>query len=264
MDSYEQRKERRIERYRRRAERLTAQGLARLCQADAVANRIPMGQPVLVGHHSERRHRRDLEKIRASTVKGFGALAEAKEWERRAEAAESSTAVSSDDPTAVEKLRQKLAALESRRDDVKAAYKARGERGDYVLTNLGANILRVKERIAGLERRADRESSEQDIGGIRLVENVEGNRLQLFFPSKPTDEVRRRLKRDGFRWSRTEGAWQRHLNEAARSAAKSLVQSLAAQAASPADAPVAAPATSSREGMCCSCGERVSHCRCEF
>src|SRR5258708_7640333 len=123
MDSYEQRKERRIERYRRRAERLTAQGLARLCQADAIANKIPMGQPVLVGHHSERRHRRDLERIRASTVKGLGALTEAKEWERRAEAAETGNAVSSDDPTAAQKLRQKLAALEARRDELKAGFK---------------------------------------------------------------------------------------------------------------------------------------------
>jgi hypothetical protein len=258
MDSYDQRKERRIALYRRRAERLAAEGLARLGQA--VANQIPTGQPVLIGHHSERRHRRDLEKIRASTAKGFRALTEAKDWERRAEAAESSTAVSSDDPSAVQKLREKLAALEAGRDELKAAFKARGERGDYVLTNLGANILRVKERIASLEIRAGRESSEQEIGGIRLVENVEGNRLQLFFPSKPTDEIRSRLKRDGFRWSRAEGAWQRHLNEAARSAAKFLLESLAAQAASPA----ASRLDESGEGTCCSCGERVSHCRCEM
>ena len=31
--------------------------------ADGIARHIPMGQPILVGHHSERRHRRDLDRI---------------------------------------------------------------------------------------------------------------------------------------------------------------------------------------------------------
>jgi hypothetical protein len=33
--------------------------------------------------------------------------------------------------------------------------------------------------------------------------------VQLIFPGKPSDEIRARLKSNGFRWSPTAGAWQR-------------------------------------------------------
>lgn len=45
------------------------------------------------------------------------------------------------------------------------------------------------------------------------MENVEANRQQLFFEDKPAEEIRARLKRQGFHWCRSEGAWQRHLND---------------------------------------------------
>lgn len=50
-------------------------------QFTALLERIPPGQPVLVGHHSEARHRRDLERMDAL-------LKRVAEWERRADALE--------------------------------------------------------------------------------------------------------------------------------------------------------------------------------
>lgn len=57
-------------RLEQRAENLTAkadrhQQIAdqRAAAADQISDMIPMGQPILVGHHSERRHRRDLERM---------------------------------------------------------------------------------------------------------------------------------------------------------------------------------------------------------
>ncbi len=50
--------------------------------------------------------------------------------------------------------------------------------------------------------------------GVNLVQNVEANRVQLIFPGKPSADVRAELKARGFRWSPSEGAWQRHLNNA--------------------------------------------------
>jgi hypothetical protein len=83
----------------------------------------------------------------------------------------------------------------------------------YHLTNNNGNMKRIKDRIAGLERVATAETKETELpGGVRMVENVEANRVQLFFPGKPSAEVRTLLKRSGFRWSPSEGAWQRHLN----------------------------------------------------
>ena len=48
-----------------------------------------------------------------------------------------------------------------------------------------------------------------------MVENGELNRLQLFTGSKPPAENRTWLKRHGFRWARSEGAWQRQVGDAA-------------------------------------------------
>jgi len=107
MRPYAERKAARIERLLGRAEKARAEGEARLRAADRIASVIPLGQPILVGHHSERRHRRDLEKIRSGTTRGFAALEEAKELERRAERAESNEAISSDDPNAIAKLQAK-------------------------------------------------------------------------------------------------------------------------------------------------------------
>lgn len=77
-----------------------------------MAERIPLGQPILVGHHSEGRDRRYRARIDAQFRKGHEALDEARALERRIAAAESNAAISSDDPAAIEKLRAKLAEVE--------------------------------------------------------------------------------------------------------------------------------------------------------
>lgn len=60
---YHERKERRIERAREKAEKSRKEGDARLKNARKILSYIPMGQPIMVGHHSEKRHRSDLKKI---------------------------------------------------------------------------------------------------------------------------------------------------------------------------------------------------------
>lgn len=46
---------------------------------------IPMGQPILVGHHSEARHRRDLDKSWSAMGKSVEAAKQAESYESRAE-----------------------------------------------------------------------------------------------------------------------------------------------------------------------------------
>ena len=62
--------------------------------------------------------------------------------------------------------------------------------------------------------------------GRRRVENVEENRVQIVFPGKPDYETRRLLKSNGFRWSRYNMAWQRHLNNAGRWAAERMTEQI--------------------------------------
>lgn len=41
------------------------------------------------------------------------------------------------------------------------------------------------------------------------------NRLRIYYPDKPDAETRTRLKRAGFRWAPSVGAWQNYLNRQA-------------------------------------------------
>jgi hypothetical protein len=68
--TYGERVEAKNERSLERAEQLEGfadkndeRSRARYEASSAIADGIPLGQPILVGHHSERRHRRDLERI---------------------------------------------------------------------------------------------------------------------------------------------------------------------------------------------------------
>lgn len=82
----------------------------------------------------------------------------------------------------------------------------------YQFTNLSANIRRMKQR---LERVAVAQATpETHIEGsnARLEDCPADNRVRLFFPGKPDEATRSRLKSNGFRWSPTIGAWQAYRN----------------------------------------------------
>ncbi|SAQ01247.1 Domain of uncharacterised function (DUF3560) [Klebsiella michiganensis] len=53
---------------------------------DALASAIPFGQPILVGHHSERRARRDAQKIENGMKRAVMLFERAEYWEERAQA----------------------------------------------------------------------------------------------------------------------------------------------------------------------------------
>jgi hypothetical protein len=222
VNDYEAKREARIARMRERAARKRAEGKARVEAADKTAALIPMGQPILIGHHSERRHRRDLERIRSGHTKGFEAIKEAELLERRARAAETSGAISSDDPQAIEKLEAKLASVEAEREQAKERNKQARKSGgaqvpSYRITNLASEARRLRGRIEHLKRRAESAGFEQQIGPVRVVE--EDNRVRIIFPDKPSAELRAELKSGGWRWSPSANAWQRHPSGWARSEA---------------------------------------------
>ena len=96
----------------------------------------------------------------------------------------------------------------------------------YALSNNNAEIRRVRQRIAEFRRQQDRVQTETDHGVCRLVQNVDDNRVQLFFPGKPPEETRALLKSQGFRWARSVGAWQRFFNDQGLRAANYVVSQL--------------------------------------
>jgi len=85
----------------------------------------------------------------------------------------------------------------------------------FRLTNNLAKIKSREARIAELQKRIqarELEPVEKTMNGIRVVENVAENRLQLFFPGIPSKPARVILKRYGFRWSPNSHCWQSYLN----------------------------------------------------
>lgn len=158
--------------------------------------------------------------------------------------------ISSDHVDALELLKKKLARLEKLQVDMKlinkihAAYKKAPEGvatqklmaticeehqkiiktyvpeyswiphpfAPYELTNNNATIKTTKARVAELEAKQGMESKEENIKGVRVLQSVEENRIQLFFNGKPAAHVIADLKAKGMRWSPTNGCWQRMLN----------------------------------------------------
>lgn len=82
-----ERAEARAEHLSEQAERLEAKSDELDGRRKEISDMIPFGQPVLVGHHSEGRHRRDIGRIDSLMGKSVEAHREATEASRRADAA---------------------------------------------------------------------------------------------------------------------------------------------------------------------------------
>jgi Domain of unknown function (DUF3560) len=63
MNEYEEKQQARRERYEERADKAEREARERFGRAQGIGSMIPFDQPILVGHHSEGRHRRDLDRI---------------------------------------------------------------------------------------------------------------------------------------------------------------------------------------------------------
>ncbi len=110
---------------------------------------------------------------------------------------------------------------------LKGDYMGRVGIPDYSLKNNNANMRRIKQRIEELSKmKATPAKSEEYSGGVEVHEDPEAARIRIKFPGKPARDAIDKLKRSGFRWSPTEGAWQRHLNNAGRYAVSDVLKSL--------------------------------------
>lgn len=102
-----------------------------------------------------------------------------------------------------------------------------GNLGGFFIANSRARIRALEDRIAGLKKSLAIGSKEVDCGGVKLVQNVEAQRVQLIFPGKPEPSVIKALKSRGFRWAPSAGAWQRHLNNNGIYAANEILKEVA-------------------------------------
>jgi len=80
--------------------------------ASTLSSMIPFGQPILVDHYSAGRHRRDIGRINSGMRKSIEHAKTADYYADKLANLDSNTAISSDDPDALEKLREKLEGME--------------------------------------------------------------------------------------------------------------------------------------------------------
>lgn len=166
--------------------------------------------------------------------------------------------IQSNDPCAISALKEKLAKLKSAQEKMKgvnAYYRKHhtlegcsllsseqiaeitsdmGGWNDkpfpsYSLQNNNANIRSTEKRIKELEAAKATESSETEYDGFSYVENTDIMRVQFIFDGKPDDETRNILKKHGFRWAPSQGAWQRQLTSNGKYAAKEVIKELSEQ-----------------------------------
>ncbi|WP_050569772.1 DUF3560 domain-containing protein [Dickeya sp. NCPPB 3274] len=260
VNHYEERQEARRERYESRAEKAHETGNAALSRARSMLDVIPFGQPILIGHHSERRHRAILAK--ADKLHRFAFVdcaGKADHYESKAKAV-GHGGISSDDPEALSKIRRKLqgciqsqiimkacnAAIRKNKtpDTQLAALMKLGQteknaqeliKGDfcgrigfasYALQNNNAEINRLKHRIKTLEAVSQKKKdSKEEFGTFSMEIDSEENRILFTFPGKPDEEIRSVLKAHAFKWSpsrstATSSVWVRKITPNALSTAQ--------------------------------------------
>ncbi|MDE2761565.1 MAG: DUF3560 domain-containing protein [Gemmatimonadota bacterium] len=120
--TYRERRERRAARREEWAEKRETKSEQSFADADRIAQGIPPGQPILVGHHSEKGHRRDLDRIDRGMRKGFEHRNMAQHHRQRAAGIrrQLDQSIYSDDHDAAERLRERIAEREAERDRMKA------------------------------------------------------------------------------------------------------------------------------------------------
>jgi len=82
----------------------------------------------------------------------------------------------------------------------------------YQLTNNNANIRRMEQRLAQITRDQAKPKIKAEGTAARLEDSPADNRIRLFFPGKPNEETRTKLKKNGFRWTPSLGCWQAYRN----------------------------------------------------
>lgn len=251
---YDAKRDARYERLVASANRAAQQSEQAWNASNKIASVIPLGQPIMVGHYSEKRHRRAIAQIQSKARKGYELYKQSQELKSRADAASNNGAIYSDDPSAVEKLEAEIAEKELEVNRMKAInkwirtkderyleihgldvasanemlekslYRSDGCFPAYALSNRNANIRRLKQRVEAVKKRQAIQASSETINGVLIEQNPDVMRTQIKFNGKPPQSIIDMLKSSGFKWSPTEERWQRLIGNGALYEARQIAQ----------------------------------------
>lgn len=208
-----ERLERKVQRRIEWAEKRDAKAAQGFKSARAIADGIPMGQPILVGHHSEKRHRRDIARIDSGMRRGFESQDMASHHRQKADGLERQLeqSIYSDDPDAIETLEAKATELDRLGDRDVAVNKAWRKHAKLVETSpnsWGVEMLALPPLLAAW----------QALGvGVALASSMIANALEYSWTRKrgPCDpayhranarRARERIKEVRFRQARASEA----------------------------------------------------------
>lgn len=88
------------------------------------------------------------------------------------------------------------------------------------LSNNSANIRRMKQRVAELQRKESTKTSQIDFDGGIITDNAEDDRVQIDFDANPGEETIAELRGEGWRWAPSVALWQRQRTPRAIESAK--------------------------------------------
>jgi hypothetical protein len=141
--TYRERREARAERLRQWAAKRETRAEQAAASVDTLTSLIPLGQPILRGHHSQRRAERDRDRIVNGTRRVVEHSNKAREFTSRAANIEAAAehAIYSDDADAITRLTERIAGLERERDTIKT-YNAACRKGTAHPATLPDNLAR--------------------------------------------------------------------------------------------------------------------------
>lgn len=210
MDSYAERKERKKERFQYLIDKKRKESSALYNEVITLLEVMPFGQPILVGHYSEKKHRNLLKKIDNKMRKLIKLDETVAYYNHKLD--NTSNNISSDNPNAIEKLKEKLSLQQEQHEKLKCS-----QVKSYVLSNSSQRIRATKKRIEELEKSITK--TRQDIIYDTWQVKYHDNRIQFIFNENPKEEIKKILKSSAFKWSPTRKAWVRIItNNAERSA----------------------------------------------
>lgn len=224
---------------------------SRFNAADRAVDGIPFGQPILVGHHSERRHRAALDRCDTNMRAGFERQEMAQHHAAVADTLRDrlETNIFSDDDDAIQQLEARIAEREAkcaRVVELNKAIRRELKAGNGVLLagaldRIGAtaeertaiqgnaryggtplypgytngnmrNLIRAdRERIESIKRETARRKLAVDNGGVSVQKFPDNNWCQVTFAEKPSRAILDALHAAGYGYSR--GTWCGYLNK---------------------------------------------------
>lgn len=232
-----ERLERKLELRKEWADKANTKADAHFNAAHRIGDAIPFGQPILVGHHSERHHRRDLDRIDSNMRNGIERSDMAKHHTSAAAGIEHALdrSIFSDDANALDALQERITEREAKREKMKTVNKLY-RKGDatglaalgfdlealraklktayswcqqpypaYELQNLGGLISTDKKRLQDVKVRQERTAkADASPNGVTL-ENCQGGYVRVTFAEKPSRDILNALRGAGFFWGA--GSW---------------------------------------------------------